>query len=133
MNERAASVAFLISATPLDTRWRRKPGYKSLLHGEAVGWGMIAAAIIGKETGVSDKETAQRIEGMVTAYGPLPKLKVKPGRILKRLMSDKKTVGGIPHFVLARRVGEVEIANDVPRRVILRAVEKLNQLASRQW
>ncbi len=70
---------------------------------------------------------------MVIAYGPLPKLKVKPSRILKRLMSDKKTVAGTPHFVLARRMGEVEIANDVPKRVILRAVDKLNDLSSRKW
>jgi 3-dehydroquinate synthase len=106
-------------------------GYKSLLHGEAVGWGMIAAASIARQAGVSDKETAQRITDMVIAYGPLPKFKVKPTRILKRLMSDKKTVGGTPHFVLARRVGEVEIVNDVPKRVILRAIEKLNELAQR--
>ena len=107
-------------------------GYKSLLHGEAVGWGMIAAADIGREAGVSEREIAERIRDMVAAYGPLPKFKVKPGRILKRLMSDKKTVAGIPHFVLARRIGEVEIVNDVPKPVILRAVEKLNELASRQ-
>jgi 3-dehydroquinate synthase len=105
--------------------------YKALLHGEAVGWGMIAAAIIGQETGVSDKQIAERIRDMVRAYGPLPKFKVKPSRILKRLMGDKKTVGGIPHFVLARRIGEVEIVNDVPKRVILRAVEKLNEMAQR--
>lgn len=106
-------------------------GYKTLLHGEAVGWGMIAAAGIGQEAGISDKATAQRIRDSVIAYGPLPKFKVKPGRVLKRLMSDKKTVGGVPHFVLARRMGEVEIVNDVPKRVILRAVEKLNELAQR--
>jgi 3-dehydroquinate synthase len=106
-------------------------GYKILLHGEAVGWGMIAAADIGREAGVSGKETAQRIKEMVTAYGPLPKFKVKPNRILKRLTSDKKTVAGIPHFVLARQFGEVEIVNDVPKAVILRAIQKLNELSSR--
>jgi 3-dehydroquinate synthase len=107
-------------------------GYKSLLHGEAVGWGMIAAAIIAWETGVSDPETTRRVREMVAAYGPLPRFKVKPKRVLKRLMSDKKTVGGTPHFVLARRIGEVGIVNDVPKRVILKAVEELNQLASRK-
>ena len=107
-------------------------GYKSLLHGEAVGWGMIAAASIAWETGVSDPETAQRIRELVIGYGPLPEFKVKPGRIFKRLMSDKKTIGGTPHFVLARRVGEVDIVNDVPKRAILKAVEELNQLACRK-
>jgi 3-dehydroquinate synthase len=105
-------------------------GYKSLLHGEAVAWGMIAAADIGREAGVSDKQMARQIREMVTAFGPLPKFKVKPRRILKRLMSDKKTIAGTPHFVLARRIGEVEIVNDVPNSVIIRAVEKLNELAS---
>jgi 3-dehydroquinate synthetase len=47
-------------------------------------------------------------------------------------MSDKKTVGGVPHFVLARRIGEVEIVNDVPKRVIEKTVEKLNSLATRR-
>jgi 3-dehydroquinate synthase len=88
-------------------------GYKTLLHGEAVGWGMMAAADIGEQTGASEKQTAERIRDLVGTYGPLPKVKVKPSRILKRLMSDKKTVGGVPHFVLAKSIGEVGIANDV--------------------
>jgi 3-dehydroquinate synthase len=106
-------------------------GYKELLHGEAVGWGMIAAASLGQATQTSDKTTAQRIRGLVESYGPLPELKVKPKRILKRLTSDKKTVGGVPHFVLAKTIGEVAIVNTVPERAILRAVEELNELAAR--
>ena len=107
-------------------------GYKKLLHGEAVGWGMIAAARIGEEVGTTDAETAQRIRVLVSAYGPLPGVEVKPKRILKRLMSDKKTVGGVPHFVLATRIGEVQIVNDVPERAMVRAVEELNDLSARQ-
>ncbi len=103
--------------------------YNKLLHGEAVGWGMIAASRIGEDTEVSDKKTAQRIRALVKAYGPLPTLKVKPKRILKRLMSDKKTIGGVPHFVLARTMGMVDIVSDVPVRVILRAVEEINEFA----
>ena len=103
--------------------------YEGLRHGEAVGWGMIAASRIGEDTGISDKQTAGRIRALVKAYGPLPKLKVKPKRILKRLMSDKKTVGGVPHFVLARTMGMVDIVSDVPERVILRAVEEINSFA----
>ncbi len=103
--------------------------YEGLLHGEAVGWGMIAASRIGEDTGISDKQTAGRIRALVNAYGPLPNLKVKPKRILKRLISDKKSVGGVPHFVLARTMGMVDIVSDVPERVILRAVEEINSFA----
>lgn len=105
-------------------------GYSELLHGEAVGWGMIAAARIGEMTNTTDKKTAQRIVALVEAYGALPRFKVKPKRILKRLISDKKTVGGRPHFVLATRMGEVAIVNNVPDRVIFNAVEELNELAA---
>ena len=105
-------------------------GYRHLLHGEAVGLGMIAVAKIGEAMDTGDPQTALRIRGLVQSYGPLPAVKVKPKNILKRLMSDKKTVGGLPHFVLAKNIGEVAIVNDVPERVILDAVRELNQLAA---
>ena len=54
------------------------------------------------------------------AYGPLPKVDVNPKRVFKRLLSDKKTVGGVPHFVLADgdrqgRSGEQRSARDRDR------------------
>jgi 3-dehydroquinate synthase len=105
-------------------------GYRKLLHGEAVGWGMIAAALIGYALDVTDSLTAQRIIAMVLAYGPLPKFKAQSRRILKRLLADKKTVGGVPHFVLATRIGAVDVAKDVPQRVILHAIEETKSLAT---
>ena len=104
-------------------------GYNELLHGEAVGWGMIAAARIGEEAGVTDQLTSSRIRALVNAYGPLPGFKFKPKSILRRLLSDKKTVGGIPHFVLAKSIGEVEIVGGVSERVVLRGLEDLRKLA----
>jgi 3-dehydroquinate synthase len=104
-------------------------GYKHLLHGEAVGWGMLAAASIGWQAGTTEKQTSSRIRALVNAYGPLPKVTVRPKRILKRLLSDKKTIGGVPHFVLAKTIGEVEIVRDVPQSVILRTLEELDQFA----
>ena len=76
---------------------------------------MIAAALIGYALDVTDSLTAQRIISTVLAYGPLPKVKAPGKRILKRLLADKKTVGGVPHFVLARTMGKVEVVKDVPR------------------
>ncbi len=105
-------------------------GYRKLLHGEAVGWGMIAAALIGYALDRTDSLTAQRIIANVFAYGPLPKLKVQGRRILRRLLADKKTVGGVPHFVLATGIGTVEVVNDVPRRVILHAIEEMRNLSA---
>jgi len=103
--------------------------YRRLLHGEAVGWGMIAASVIGKEMRVTDGATAERIIALVQAYGPLPEVNVDGRRILKRLLSDKKTVGGVPHFVLATGIGTVDVVNNVPPRCLMRAVKEIRMLA----
>ena len=50
--------------------------YKQFLHGEAVGWGMIAATMIGATMQMTDSLTAQRIIGLVRAYAPLPRVEV---------------------------------------------------------
>ena len=104
-------------------------GYKKLLHGEAVGWGMIAAALIGYVLDRTDALTAQRIISMVLAYGPLPRFKAQGRQILKRLLADKKTVGGVPHFVLATGIGKVEVVRDVPERIVLHAIEEAKYLS----
>lgn len=104
-------------------------GYRRLLHGEAVGWGMIAAARIGAAMQVTDRATAQRITTLVQAYGPLPAVKVDGQRILKRLVADKKTLGGVPHFVLATAIGEVEIINNVPPRLVTETVRCLRSMS----
>ncbi len=102
-------------------------GYRRLRHGEAVGWGMVAATEIGRVMGKTNSATASRIERTVAAYGPLPRLHVSAEEVLRRLAADKKTVGGVTHFVLPRRIGQVEIVADVPARVVARAVERLRQ------
>jgi len=104
-------------------------GYRRLRHGEAVGWGMIAAARIGAAMQVTDATTAQRITALVQAYGPLPRIMVDGKRILKRLAADKKTLGGVPHFVLATAVGKVEIVNNVAPRLVVEAIKDLRQMS----
>lgn len=103
--------------------------YCSLLHGEAVGWGMIAATLIGNEMGVTDAATSQRITSLVRAYGPLPTVKVDAKRIVKRLLSDKKTIGGMPHFVLATAVGKVQVVNHVPSEYVVAAVKQIVRMS----
>jgi 3-dehydroquinate synthase len=104
-------------------------GYRQLLHGEAVAWGMIAATNIALSVGRTDSVTAGRIADAVLSLGRLPELKVSARKILARLQSDKKTQNGVVHFILPREIGKVEIASDVPDRVVLDAVEELRRLS----
>lgn len=106
-------------------------GYKRLLHGEAVGWGMIAAARIGEQMGTTPKEVAARIERVVLQCGLLPRIRVKEAAILRRIRSDKKTLHGVLHFVLPTAIGKTMISDQVKPRHIRNAVDYLNKLSAR--
>ncbi len=99
--------------------------YELLLHGEAVGLGMNAATFIAAERGLLSKKEAKRIIANVARLGPIPAVKVNPERILYRLGSDKKTVGGVTHFVLPTEIGRAKVVNDVASDLIIKAVEKI--------
>jgi len=97
--------------------------YSHFLHGEAVAWGMIAAAAIAHETGVCRPETAARIPSATLAYGALPPVPCNVEDVLDRLGADKKAIGGKVHFVLAQKIGKVKITADVPADIVRKAVE----------
>ena len=104
-------------------------GYKLLLHGEAVGWGLVAATYIALSTGKLDSVTAGRIMNAVLGLGELPRVNVKTANILKRLKFDKKTRQGVVHFILPREIGKVEITSDVAETAVRAAVEEMRKLA----
>jgi 3-dehydroquinate synthase len=99
--------------------------YKRFLHGEAVGWGMKAAAFLGRREGLLAREDEREIVECIEAYGALPSLAgIDPHRLAARLKSDKKTVQGRIHFVLPERIGAVKITADVDERNVLAAIEE---------
>lgn len=104
-------------------------GYRVLLHGEAVAYGMIAAANIALSTGKIDSVTAGRIADAVLGLGKLPKFSIRSRSLYKRLVSDKKTRDGVIHFVLPVAIGKVEIVSSVGEKVVLTAIEELRRLA----
>jgi 3-dehydroquinate synthase len=106
-------------------------GYRKLLHGEAVAWGMLAATKIALNVGRTDSVTAGRISDAVLSLGRLPELSVNTRNIVGRLQSDKKTQNGVVHFVLPREIGKVEISSDVPEAAVVDAVEELRRLSRR--
>jgi 3-dehydroquinate synthase len=108
-------------------------GYRKLLHGEAVAWGMIAATNIALSVGRTDSVTAGRIADAVLSLGRLPEVNVSAGKILKRLQADKKTQNGVVHFILPREIGKVEVASDVPENVVVGAVDELRRLSRGGW
>jgi len=104
-------------------------GYRRFLHGEAVAWGMIAATHIAAVTDRIDHNAARRIFDAVLSLGPLPRVEARSRDIVRLLRSDKKTRNGVIHFVLPRKIGKVEIVNDVPGKVVVEAVNELRRLS----
>jgi 3-dehydroquinate synthase len=104
-------------------------GYRRLLHGEAVGWGMIAATNIALSMQKTSSVTAGQIADAVLSLGPLPKVEVSSRKVLSRTQSDKKTRNGRVHFILPREVGKVEVVDNVPEQAVLEAVEEVKRLS----
>ena len=90
-------------------------GYRRYRHGEAVAWGMMAAALLGHEIGLTRPDDVSRIVSLVRQIRPLPPWPNAPSKSLIALMhSDKKTRHGRLRFVLTPRIGKAKSVDDVP-------------------
>lgn len=104
-------------------------GYRRFLHGEAVGWGMMAATLLSVALDLLDTDSAARILRLVGRVGPLPALgEVAPVRLLKVMHADKKARAGRLRFVLPRSIGRVEVVSPVPEALVRRVVAVLPNL-----
>jgi 3-dehydroquinate synthase len=94
-------------------------GYTRFLHGEAVGWGMLAATELAAKLEILAPIDADHIKQSIRLFGPLPPAgDLSPEHLLQRLARDKKTLGGKVHFVLPTAIGKVEILSGIPDQVI---------------
>jgi 3-dehydroquinate synthase len=87
--------------------------YKSLLHGEAVGWGMVAALHLARQRGTISRAQFERLESLIHLYGPLPALKLRVPKVVGATVGDKKNVGGVTRFVLPVGIGDAGVVEDV--------------------
>src|SRR6201996_765368 len=97
--------------------------YQRFQHGEAVAWGMMAAALLAHETGVCNAEYVSRIVSLVRQIGPFPAWpNIQPNKLIDAMRSDKKTHQGTLRFVLSPRLGKAgsydDISLDAVRKVL---------------
>jgi 3-dehydroquinate synthase len=88
-------------------------GYKTLLHGEAVGWGMVATLYLALRRGTISRTQFERLEGLIYLYGPLPPLKLRAAKVVAATGGDKKNLGGVRRFVLPVGIGDAGVVEDV--------------------
>ncbi len=98
--------------------------YARLLHGEAVAFGMVAAARLAESLGIFDSRDRESLEALIAAYGPIPELSgIDAARLVERTRGDKKTIGGHVHFVLPDKIGEVRVIRDPDTSLVQAAAE----------
>ncbi len=107
--------------------------YRRYLHGEAVGWGMIAAARLAERQGFLGHDESRRIEALVRSVGPLPPLpSAAPERLIAIMASDKKTRGGKLRFVVSRRIGTAETVAGIPSAAVRRVLKDMQSESRRK-
>ena len=99
--------------------------YKRYLHGEAIGWGMIAAGRLAELLGTLGADDRKRAEQVILAYGGIPRADgLDAENIAERIYGDKKTIGGRVHFILAETIGRVRVVADPPTDQVVRATQQ---------
>ncbi len=99
--------------------------YTQLLHGEAVAWGMLAAILIAQSRSTLSTDDAQRMTGLVRAYGPLRPFTADPENLVALTAKDKKNRGGLRSFVLPTGIGSATVVHDVGDRELLQAAQAI--------
>ncbi|MFQ5875569.1 MAG: 3-dehydroquinate synthase, partial [Dehalococcoidia bacterium] len=99
----------------------------TLRHGEAVSRGMVVAARVAVELGLCEEAIERRLVSLLAEFG-LPVawegFELEPEQVWEAMALDKKKRGKALRFVLPKGIGEVIVTEQVPKGVVLRALEE---------
>jgi 3-dehydroquinate synthase len=88
--------------------------YRRYRHGEAVAYGMLAAADLAVSRRALAESERQALATLIARLGPLPPVADLPiGQVLDAMRRDKKIVAGRLHFVICIEIGATTIVDDV--------------------
>jgi 3-dehydroquinate synthase len=100
--------------------------YKAFRHGEAIGYGMLAALNIGVARGLTPKSLLDEVAALIAQLGPLPSVAdISAKEVYTAMGRDKKIVAGTLHFVAAADRGKTVELTDVTEKEIKTAVRKI--------
>jgi 3-dehydroquinate synthase len=100
--------------------------YRRFRHGEAVGYGMLAASELAVTRGVLPEADRQALAAVITKMGPLPPIgDLSAAEILDATTRDKKVIAGRLHFVLPTAIGATTTVTDVTTEELRQAVTSI--------
>jgi 3-dehydroquinate synthase len=99
----------------------------TILHGEGVALGMIAAARISENSGYLESGSRERIEKLIKKSGLPCRIPqdLPTGEIISRLKMDKKKDGDIIHFVLLKKIGLPFVNGGIDGKIITQVIEAM--------
>jgi 3-dehydroquinate synthase len=88
--------------------------YRRFRHGEAIAYGMLAAAELSAARRVFPRADRDALAAQIMQMGPLPPVAdLSAAEIVETTKRDKKVVAGRLHFVLATAIGAARTVTDV--------------------
>jgi len=103
--------------------------YRRFLHGEAIAWGMIAAALLGVGMGRMSEAEANQMIRVIASVGPLPPLRsVRVAGLRSIIAADKKSREGRVRWVMTPKIGKARTGVEVPWALVERAIAELPEI-----
>ena len=100
--------------------------YRRFRHGEAIAYGMLAAADLAVARGALAERERQALARLIAQLGPLPPIVDLPiVEILEVIRRDKKVVHGKLHFVIPIQIGATLTIDDVTEEELTAVLERL--------
>jgi len=100
--------------------------YRRFRHGEAIAYGMLAAADLAVARGALADGERQALARLIAQLGPLPPLADLPiPDVMDAMRRDKKVVNGRLHFVIAIAIGATATVEDVTEEELRAALVRL--------
>jgi 3-dehydroquinate synthase len=100
--------------------------YRRFRHGEAVAFGMLAAAAVAVARDALPPADRDALTALIVQMGPLPAVAdLSAAQAIEAIARDKKVVAGRLHFVLPVSIGRTEIVTDVTTDQIAAALREI--------
>ncbi|HEV8316041.1 MAG TPA: 3-dehydroquinate synthase [Vicinamibacterales bacterium] len=100
--------------------------YRRFRHGEAIAYGMLAAADLAVARGALNDRERQALARLIAKLGPLPAVSdLSAARALEAVRRDKKVVEGRLHFVISIAIGATTIIDDVTEAELAATLKRL--------
>jgi 3-dehydroquinate synthase len=100
--------------------------YRRFRHGEAIAFGMLAAADLAVERGALAAIDRQALADLIALLGPLPAISdLSAAQIVDAIRRDKKVLDGRLHFVICIQIGAATTIDDVREQELTATLRRI--------